>query len=66
MPSGCSRTAFGLLLALYGLVIGVVTHALQAGRRDVASVTATQPGRYEVVADDEVAAEALRLPEPNV
>lgn len=64
----------GFLLALYGLVIGAVigalvglaAHALQRGRRDFASVTVTQPGRFEVVADDEVADEALRLLQSNV
>jgi hypothetical protein len=64
----------GLLLALYGLVIGAVigaavgllTHALQGGRRDFASVAVTRPGRYEVVVDDDVADEALRLLDPNV
>ena len=59
----------GVLLALYGLIfgaiigaiIGVILYAMQGGRRDFASVTLTQPQRFEVVVDDEVADEAARL-----
>ncbi|MFI8073858.1 general stress protein [Streptomyces sp. NPDC086033] len=59
----------GLLLALYGLVfgalvgalLGLLVHAAQRGRRDFASVSFMQPGRYDVVADDAVADEAVRL-----
>jgi hypothetical protein len=59
----------GLLLALYGLIIGaiigaiigVIIYALQGGRRDFASVVMMRPQRFEVVVDDEVADEALRL-----
>ena len=59
----------GLVLALYGLVIGAVLgaivgliiHAMQGGRRDFASVAVMRPQRYEVLVDDEVADEALRL-----
>ncbi|MEV6542686.1 hypothetical protein [Streptomyces sp. NPDC051665] len=55
----------GLLLALYGLVcgalvgalLGLLVHAPERGRRDFASVSFIQPGRYDV-ADDE----AVRLP----
>jgi hypothetical protein len=58
-----------VLLALYGLIfgavigaiIGVLIYAMQGGRRDFASVTLTQPQRFEVVVDDEVADEATRL-----
>ena len=60
----------GLLLALYGLIFGAVIgallgllfHALQGGRRDFASVHAVEPSRYEVLADAEVADEAIPLP----
>ncbi|MFL5998799.1 MAG: general stress protein [Streptomyces sp.] len=59
----------GLLLAWYGLVfgalvgalLGLLVHAAQRGRRDFASVSFMQPGRYDVVADDAVADEAVRL-----
>ncbi|MFF3988063.1 general stress protein [Streptomyces sp. NPDC001797] len=59
----------GLLLALYGLIFGAVVgalfgvllHAAQGGRRDFASVRSIEPGRYEVVADEDVADEAVRL-----
>jgi hypothetical protein len=59
----------GLLLALYGLIFGAIVgallgllmYALQGGRRDFASVSAIQPSRYEVVAEEDVADEAARL-----
>ncbi|MFJ1735632.1 general stress protein [Streptomyces sp. NPDC088254] len=59
----------GLLLALYGLIFGAVVgalvallvHAAQGGRRDFASVRAMVPSRYDVVADEDVADEAVRL-----
>ncbi|MCX4825244.1 glycine zipper family protein [Streptomyces sp. NBC_01142] len=58
-----------LLLALYGLIFGAVVgallgllmYAMQRGRRDFASVSAMQPGRYEVVTDTEVADRAVGL-----
>ncbi|MCX4420281.1 general stress protein [Streptomyces mirabilis] len=58
-----------LLLALYGLIFGAIVgalfgmllHALQGGRRDFASLRSMQPSRYEVVVDEEVADEAVRL-----
>jgi hypothetical protein len=58
-----------LLLALYGLlfgavlgaIFGLIMHALQGGRRDFASVQAMTPGRYEVVADEQVADQAEAL-----
>jgi heat induced stress protein YflT len=58
-----------LLLAIYGAIIGlvvgaiigVIIYAMQRGRRDFASVVVTQPQRFEVVVDDEVADEAARL-----
>ncbi|MGY6024881.1 general stress protein [Streptomyces spinosirectus] len=59
-----------LLLALYGLVFGALVgalsgllmHTARRGRRDFASVSSMRPGRYDVVADDAVADEAVRLP----
>ncbi|GHE84382.1 hypothetical protein GCM10014715_45510 [Streptomyces spiralis] len=58
-----------LLLALYGLIFGVIggalfgmlLHALQGGRRDFASLRSMQPSRYEVVVDEVVTDEAVRL-----
>ncbi|MGW3724403.1 general stress protein [Streptomyces sp. NPDC000851] len=59
----------GLLLALYGLIFGaivgalfgLVLHAAQGGRRDFASIRSMQPSRYDVMADEDVADEAVRL-----
>jgi hypothetical protein len=58
-----------LVLALYGLafgavigaLIGLVMYALQRGRRDFSAVKFVAPARYEVVADPDVADEALRM-----
>ncbi|MFD7185390.1 general stress protein [Streptomyces sp. NPDC059904] len=58
-----------LLLALYGLIFGAIVgalfgmllHSLQGDRRDFASLRSMQPSRYEVVVDEEVADEAVRL-----
>ncbi|MFD8386674.1 hypothetical protein ACFV2X_50695 [Streptomyces sp. NPDC059679] len=58
-----------LLLALYGLIFGAIVgalfgmmlHALQGGRRDFALPRSMQPSRYEVVVDQAVADEAVRL-----
>ncbi|MGW4330853.1 general stress protein [Nocardia sp. NPDC004573] len=57
------------VLACYGLVFGVVVgallgllmYALQRGRRDFTSIQSLQPRHYEVLADVEVADEAVRL-----
>jgi hypothetical protein len=58
-----------LLVALYGLIFGAIVgalfglllYALQGGRRDFASVRSMQPSRYDVVVDEAVADEAVRL-----
>jgi hypothetical protein len=58
-----------LLLAFYGLifgaivgaVLGLVVHAMQRGRRDFSSATFVHPRRYEVMVDEAVAPEAIRL-----
>ncbi|MEE6270349.1 hypothetical protein V2E29_32555 [Streptomyces diastatochromogenes] len=47
--------------AVIGAPLGLLLYSVQRGRRDVASVSAMQPSRYEVVADAEVAAQAARL-----
>lgn len=59
----------GLLLALYGAIFGAVVgaltgllvHALQRGRRDFHAVSGLVPQSYDVVADVEVADQALQL-----
>ncbi len=59
----------GLLLALYGAglgaafgaVFGLVAHALTGGRRDFSSVQGVQADTYELLLDEDVAQEALRL-----
>jgi len=58
-----------VLIALYGLifgavlgaVVGVIAYAFQRGRRDFASVTMIQAQCFDLVVDDEVAADAARL-----
>lgn len=53
---------YGLVAgALFGALIGAVLHAAQGGRRDFASVAATQAERYEVQVDEAAAEEAERL-----
>ncbi len=57
-------SALGVLLyglvfgALMGALFGVGAYALTAGRRDFASVSGLQAGRYDVLADVEVAEDA--------
>ena len=58
-----------LVVALYGLVFGaivgafagLISHALSGGQRDFSSVGGMEAGRYNVMADEEVAEEASRL-----
>jgi len=58
-----------LLLMVYGLIFGAVVgallgllvHAMQRGRRDFASATAMRPRTYEVMVDEDVAADAVRI-----
>jgi hypothetical protein len=47
--------------AVVGALIGLGLHALKRGRRDFASVAAMTAERFDLVVDDEVAAEAARL-----
>jgi hypothetical protein len=47
--------------ALVGAITALIAHALTRGRRDFASIQAVTADRYEVVADEDVAAEAERL-----
>jgi len=54
--------AFGLIFgAIVGAIMGVVLYALQRGRRDFTAVRALVPSSYDVVADIEVAEDAIRL-----
>lgn len=61
--------ASALNLALYGLIFGAIagaiiaalTYAFTAGRRDFTSVSGMQAERYNVMVDDEVAAQAEQL-----
>jgi hypothetical protein len=58
-----------LLLALYGVIFGAIlgalmgllVHALQRGRRDFHAVSGLAPKSYDVVADVDVADQALQL-----
>jgi len=59
----------GLLLALYGALIGaavgalvgVIGHALTGGRRDFSSTPGFRASSYDLLADDEVADDAVRV-----
>ena len=58
-----------LVLALYGLVfgailgaiLGLISFSITGGQRDFSSVGGMEAGRYNVMADEEVAEEASRL-----
>ncbi|CAM3290750.1 glycine zipper family protein [Mycobacterium intermedium] len=58
-----------LVLASYGLVFGAIVgalfgllmHALQGGRRDFHSISGLRPKHYDLVADVDVADQALQL-----
>ena len=57
--------AWTLLGALVGVVLGLIGHALQRGRRDFSSVSSMQAGAFEVRTDRDVADRARRtLGEP--
>jgi uncharacterized membrane protein len=47
--------------AVVGALMGLLLHALTRGRRDFASVAGITADHYDVLVDDEVAAEAARL-----
>ncbi len=54
-------TVYGLIFgAIVGAVLGLLVHALQGGRRDFASATAMRPRTYELMVDEDVAADAVR------
>jgi hypothetical protein len=58
----------GLLLAIYGLLFGAIVggllslavYAVQRGRCDFTTIRAMQPSRYDILADAEVADQAVR------
>jgi hypothetical protein len=53
---------YGLIFgAILGAIIGLLSHALTRGQRDFSSVGGIEAGRYNVMADEEVAEEASRL-----
>lgn len=55
-------TLWGLVCgAVVGLIVGLVSHAFSGGRRDFSSVGGMQAGRYEVMADEEVAHGASQI-----
>ena len=62
-----SASFFGVLAfsvvvgAVFGGLVGAVSHFLTDGRRDFDSVAQTRADRYEVQVDDGYAAEAERL-----
>jgi hypothetical protein len=47
--------------AVVGALFGLLSHAMLGGRRDFASIGAMRANRYELLVDEEVAAEAERL-----
>ncbi|MDP8950798.1 MAG: glycine zipper family protein [Actinomycetota bacterium] len=53
---------YGLIFgAILGAILGLIAHALSGGQRDFSSVGGMEAGRYNVMADEEVAEEASRL-----
>jgi hypothetical protein len=52
----------GLVIgAAAGALLGLLAHALSGGRRDFSAVGSLQAGQYDVISDEGVADEALRL-----
>jgi hypothetical protein len=47
--------------ALFGALIGAIAHAATGGRRDFSAVQGIGANRYELLVDEEVADEAVRL-----
>jgi hypothetical protein len=62
LVSGLALAFYGLLLgAGAGLIIGLVGHAATSGRPDFRSFRALDAARYDVVCEDDVAADAERI-----
>jgi hypothetical protein len=47
--------------AVVGAILGMIGHALSGGRRDFSSIGGVEATRYDVMADPQVADEAVRL-----
>ena len=57
-----SLAFYGLVFgAVVGALLGLFTHAMTGGRRDFASVSGMQASRYDVLVDEEVAAQAVQI-----
>jgi uncharacterized protein YqgC (DUF456 family) len=62
LVTSLALAAYGLVFgAVLGALLGLVFHAIQGGRRDFAAVRMMLPSLYEVLVDEEVADEAMRL-----
>lgn len=62
LVSALALASFGVLFgAVVGSLFGVVTHFTAGGQRDFSSTGRMLAGRFDLVADDEVAAEAATL-----
>jgi hypothetical protein len=62
LVASLALAAYGLIFgAVVGALWGLIFHAMQGGRRDFAAIRMMVPSRYEVLADNEVADEAIRL-----
>ena len=64
VPHGCINAALRqqpLMGAAFGIIAGVVQHAMSGSKRDFASVKGLQAARYGVQVTNEHAAEAVRL-----
>jgi uncharacterized membrane protein len=62
LVSGLALAFYGMLLgAVSGLAIGIIAHAATGGRRDFRSFRTLDAARYDVVADAEIAGEALAV-----
>ncbi len=62
LVSGVALALYGMVLgAMVGLAIGVIAHAASGGRRDFRAFRTLDAARYDVVADAEVAGEALAV-----
>jgi hypothetical protein len=55
-------TAYSILVgAVFGALVGAITHYMSGGRRDFSSTSDTHADHYEVQVDDGFATEAQRL-----
>jgi hypothetical protein len=62
LVGGAILALYGVLFgAIVGALMGLLVHALQRGRRDFHAVSGLVPTYYDVVADVDVADQALRL-----